>query len=351
MNIPLVTDLFALIMRSIMTLITNNFGVAIIIFAFITKALVFPLQLKSKKGMLDQQRIAPKMAELEKKHKGDKQKYTEAVQKLYKDEGVSMLGGCLPTILVLVVVLGLYGVVYRPVSYLMTMNANQVNQVAQDIVDMDKAGMYLHETEKSEIWIETLGKQVETKKVNELNLAQALGGNLDSLTKYKNEATGENRIPYDTSNMFEIRFPFLGLDLGEMPSYRPINLLVILPILSALSAFGMSWLTQKYNNPAGAVQTEATANAAKSAKTMIYFMPLMSLFIGFALPAGVTLYWIVNNIASAIQEPLLMKVARKKYGKGLPEHVKEKKPAIETTGTVKNEETGGETPDNKGESQ
>lgn len=327
MNIPIVTDIFAIIMKFIMTQITSNFGLAIIIFAFVTKILLFPLQLKSKKGMIDQQRIAPKVAALEKKYGSNKQKYSEELQKLYKEEGVSMLGGCLPTVLVLVVVLGLYGVVYRPMTYLMGQNTENIKVIAEKLVTLREEGNYVDVDGNGDVWIDTLNKQLETNKVNELNVAQALRGNLDA---FHAEYPG----------MFEIRFGFLGLDLGQQPSYSPINTLAILPVISMLTAFGMSWVTQKLSNPAGAVQTEAAAKAASSTKSMMYVMPIMSLVIGFALPAGLTVYWIINNIASAVQEPLLNIAAKKRYG-GAPAAQSvsaAKKPAVETTGEEKKED-------------
>jgi YidC/Oxa1 family membrane protein insertase len=239
---------------------------------------------------------------LEKKYKGNKQKYTEEVQKLYKEEGVSMLGGCLPTILMLVMVFGLYGVVYRPVRYLMDQNKEASGVIAQKLIEMYDAGTYVDETGKGEVWISNLKKQAESGKLNEINVAQALKGNTQALSA-------------EYPGLFEIDFMFFGLDLGDMPSYNPMNTLVILPILSAVSAFGMSWLTQKFGRITGSAAAES---AAKSANTMMYIMPIMSLFIGFALPAGVTLYWIVNNILSGAQEPLLVKIANKRYGKALP---------------------------------
>ncbi len=324
MYIPLVTDLFAVIMKFIMTTLTSNFGLAIIIFTVVTKVLLFPLQLKSKKGMIDQQRIAPKMAALEKKYKNNKQKYSEEVQKLYKDEGVSMLGGCLPTLLVLVIILGLYGVIYKPVHYLMLdRDKAAVTAVASQLSQDYANGLYIDETGDGGKWMEKLNKQIEAGRVDELSLAQALAGNVDRLKAEHPEYEG----------LFEIHFGFLGLDLGDMPSYSPINLLAILPVISAITAYLMSLLTQKLN--AASVQGSAAASAANTSKMMLYFMPIMSLVIGFTLPAGLTLYWIVNNILSGAQEPLLMVVAKKRYGAVEPEPVKAKKkpkPVVETTG-------------------
>lgn len=346
MYIPLVTDVFAWIMQFIMTFLTSNFGLAIILFTIITKLLLFPLQLKSKKGMLDQQRIAPKMAALEKKYKNNKQKYSEEVQKLYKQEGVSMLGGCLPTLLVLVIILGLYGVIYKPVYYLMADKDKAIVQdVALQLQSDYENGVYIKKTDDAEKWMQRLNEQIRTdengqrdaSRVNELNLAQALAGNTDRLKALK---PGYKK--YD--GLFEINFNFLGLDLGEQPSYKPFNLLAILPVISAVTAYLMSYLTQKLNG--GAVQSDAAAKAANTSKTMLYFMPIMSLVIGFTLPSGLTLYWIVNNILSGIQEPLLMIVAKKRYGAVEAEPVKggkKPKPVIETTGETVEEAKDAET--------
>ena len=346
MYIPLVTDVFAWIMQFIMTYLTSNFGLAIILFTIITKLLLFPLQLKSKKGMLDQQRIAPKMAALEKKYKNNKQKYSEEVQKLYKQEGVSMLGGCLPTLLVLVIILGLYGVIYKPVYYLMADKDKAIVQdVALQLQSDYENGVYIKKTDDAEKWMQRLNEQIRTdengqrdaSRVNELNLAQVLAGNTDRLKALK---PGYKK--YD--RLFEINFNFLGLDLGEQPSYKPFNLLAILPVISAVTAYLMSYLTQKLNG--GAVQSDAAAKAANTSKTMLYFMPIMSLVIGFTLPSGLTLYWIVNNILSGIQEPLLMIVAKKRYGAVEAEPVKggkKPKPVIETTGETVEEAKDAET--------
>jgi len=272
-------------MRFIMTAITPNFAIAIVLFTVITKILIFPLQLKSKKGMLDQQRIQPKLQKLQKKYGNDKQKYNEEVQKLYKQEKVSLMGGCLPTILMLVVLLGLYGVIYRPLTYLMGLKG-QVTAVA-----------------------EALGMDTSVKNLSEITAASLLSSRIG-------EFIG------DYPKIFAIDFRFLGLDLSGMPSYNPFNLLAMLPIISAVTAFGTSWLNRKFNPPAGG----AEGQAATTGKTMMIIMPLISLWIGFMLPSGVTLYWIVNNLLSSAQEPLLKIVAEKKYGKIIIEPERDEPP-------------------------
>ncbi len=273
MYIPLVTDLFAVIMKFIMTVLTNNFALAIIIFTVVTKLLLFPLQLKTKKSIFDQRRIAPKMQKLQKKYGNNQQKYSQELQKLYKEENVSMFGGCLPTLLLLPILLGLYGVVYKPLTYL-----------------MDCKG---HIAEIAEI----LGMEY-SNKVTELEIARNMVGRIAEL-----KDAGFTKV-------FEMDFNFLWMNLSEMPSFSPMNLLAILPIASGVTAFLSSWLSQKQNPMPP--KPDGTPNT--TGKSMLYIMPLMSVWIGFMLPAGLTLYWIVNNILSAAQEPLLNAIAKKRYG-------------------------------------
>ena len=66
--------------------LVGSYGVALILFTVFSKIIMLPFQMKSKKGMMEMQRIQPKLKELEKKYKDDKEKYAIAVQKLYKDE-------------------------------------------------------------------------------------------------------------------------------------------------------------------------------------------------------------------------------------------------------------------------
>lgn len=277
MYIPIVTDVFAVIMRFIMTALTENFALAIIIFTIVTKILLFPLQLKTKKSMLDQRKIAPKMMKLQKKYGNNKQKYNEELQKLYKKENISMFGGCLPTLLLLPILLGLYSVVWKPLTYLMGLKG-EVETVA---------GL--------------LGMEY-TKSTTEIAISQVLNEHIPELI---------GQYP----KIFRISFRFLWMDLSGMPSYNPMNWLALLPVVSGITAFGSSWLSQKMNpTPAAADGTQKGPG-----KTMLYLMPLMSVWIGFMLPAGLTLYWIVNNILSAAQEPLLNWIAKKKYGDVEPE--------------------------------
>jgi YidC/Oxa1 family membrane protein insertase len=353
LNIPLITPFFAFVMKTIMNLIGGDNGVsfalAILLFTIFVKLLLFPLQLKSKKGMVDQQRVAPKIAALEKKYRGNKQKYQEEVSKVYKEEGVSLMGGCLPTVLTLVIVLGLYTVIYRPLTHMMNVGKEdgQILAISQDLVEMKNDGTYVlngrtladcateeeKEAYRSEVGAlfqegnsrgflaAVTGEKASDKAVNQVKLARLLYGNIDALkAKLAAETAAGAEAAYSTDGLFEINFNLFGLDLGDQPGWNPINILIILPILSGVTSFFLSWVTQRYQKkisgprPAAADSGVAGANSAEqTSKMMMYMMPIMSVVIGFMLPAGITVYWILNNLVSAAQEPLLYSIAKKRF--------------------------------------
>lgn len=98
---------------------TNSYGLALILFSLIVKLVLLPMSVKSKKSMLKMSRLSPQVKALEAKYGDDKQKYQLAVQQMYKEEGVSMGGGCLWSFIPLLILLPLYNVIREPITYMM----------------------------------------------------------------------------------------------------------------------------------------------------------------------------------------------------------------------------------------
>jgi len=98
---------------------TTNYGLALILFSLIVKLVLLPMNIKSKKSMLKMSRIAPLAKALEAKYGDDKMKYQQAVTQLYKDEGISPMGGCLWSLIPLFILLPLYYVIREPITYLL----------------------------------------------------------------------------------------------------------------------------------------------------------------------------------------------------------------------------------------
>ena len=116
---------------------TNNYGLALILFAVLVKIILFPVQAKSKKSMMKMSRLTPKMQAIQAKYAGDQQKQNEAIQALYREEGVSMGGGCLWTFIPLLILIPLYAVVRMPINYML----HETAEVAEQIVEIVKAGV------------------------------------------------------------------------------------------------------------------------------------------------------------------------------------------------------------------
>ena len=276
---------------------TNNYGLSLILFSLIVKLVLLPMSVKSKKSMLKMSRLSPQVKALEAKYGDDKQKYQLAVQQMYKEEGVSMGGGCLWSFIPLIILLPLYYVIREPITYMM----HNSRSVSEAIVAFLQASG------------ENLGKN---SYYAQLAAAGHIGDYMDEL---KALAVTAN------ANLQAMNFQFLGIDLSGIPSFRfwecegwgEIGLFLI-PVVSAGLQAASMWLSQKMNNQVATnADGEQDADAAKTANqtnaTMMLMMPLMSLWIGFSMPAAISIYWIAQAVFGAVQDYFLTVHYRKVY--------------------------------------
>ena len=276
---------------------TNNYGLALILFSLIVKLVLLPMSVKSKKSMLKMSRLSPQVKALEAKYGDDKQKYQLAVQQMYKEEGVSMGGGCLWSFIPLIILLPLYYVIREPITYMM----HNSRSISEAIVAFLQASG------------ENLGKNAYYAQL-------AAAGHIgDYMEELKSLAVTAN------ANLQAMNFQFLGIDLAGIPSFRfwdcegwsEIGLFLI-PVVSAGLQAASMWISQKMNNQVATnADGEQDAEAAKTANqtnmTMMLMMPLMSLWIGFSMPAAISIYWIAQAVFGAVQDYFLTKHYRKVY--------------------------------------
>ena len=276
---------------------TNNYGLALILFSLIVKLVLLPMSVKSKKSMLKMSRLSPQVKALEAKYGDDKQKYQLAVQQMYKEEGVSMGGGCLWSFIPLIILLPLYYVIREPITYMM----HNSRSISEAIV----------------AFIQASGENLGT---NSYYAQLAAAGHIgDYMEELKSLAVTAN------ANLQAMNFQFLGIDLAGIPSFRfwdcegwsEIGLFLI-PVVSAGLQAASMWISQKMNNQVATnADGEQDAEAAKTANqtnmTMMLMMPLMSLWIGFSMPAAISIYWIAQAVFGAVQDYFLTKHYRKVY--------------------------------------
>jgi YidC/Oxa1 family membrane protein insertase len=95
--------------------IIGNYGIAIILFTILIRLLLYPLTVKQIKGataMQDFQK-SEKWQDVQKKYKDDKQKLQQEQMKLYQEMGINPLASCLPTLLQLPILIGIYQAISR----------------------------------------------------------------------------------------------------------------------------------------------------------------------------------------------------------------------------------------------
>ena len=283
--------------------LTTNYGAALIIFAILVKIILLPFQAKSKKSMMKMSRLTPQVQKIQAKYADDTQKQNEAMQALYREEGVSMGGGCLWSFLPLFILLPLYHVIRQPITYML----HETVEVSEQIVSIIK-------TADSSLFS-------NNNYYDQLVAARHLPDFAEAV-KAAIPALGENTLT-------GINFDFLGIDLGAVANWKfwtwdrfswaNIGAFLI-PLLSAGSQMLQMWISQNQNNSLvtnekGVQDKEAAKNSQQnqSTKMMMWMFPLMSLWIGFTVPAALSLYWFIQGILSMIQEPILTNHYRKIY--------------------------------------
>jgi YidC/Oxa1 family membrane protein insertase len=285
----IITKPFAWVLLKLYEL-TGNYGVAVILFALIVKLILLPFQMKSKKSMMRMARFTPLLKDLEKRYEGNRQKYQEEVTKLYKEEGVSPMGGCLWSLIPFPILIALYSVIRQPLTQMMGLAAEQVTQITDKLVSMG-----LYEIPKNATYAE-------------ITLSQLIHENLDAIREI---------VP----NVVDINYNFLGLNLGDQPqwnffahvdwstvsSWLPALGLFLIPFISA----GLSALSMYVANRSS-VQTQEQQSANK---TMMLIMPLTSVWICFIMPAALGVYWIFNTLFAIIQDVILNRVYKKQLDK------------------------------------
>ncbi len=264
----------------------NSYGLALILFGVIIKIVLFPVTLKSKKSMIQMNMLSGRMQQLKVQYGKDPERYNMEVQNLYARENVNPMGGCVWSLIPMFVLIGLYGIIREPLTQMMGLPKDMIETVAQ-ITGIANTGAY-----------------------PQIAMAEALN-NSATLEAVK-AAVGEAG-----ANLQGMNFSFLGMDLASIPSWKFWEgglsgvLMFILPIVSAVVSFAsmkVSMATNKMNNNQSGNEAMDRTN-----QMMNWMMPVMSLWIGFTVPAGLSVYWISQYFVTMISEVICGKMLKKDY--------------------------------------
>ncbi|MFR8010189.1 MAG: YidC/Oxa1 family membrane protein insertase [Clostridia bacterium] len=255
----------------------GSYGWSLILFTVLVRLLMFPLSVSQQNGSAKQARLQPKIAKIRQRYAGNQVKMNEEMQKLYDRENYNMMSisGCLPLLIQFPIIIGLFGVIYRPLTYVLQIPEESVTALttaAQSI--MEAAGTW---TSRSVSFVEV------------------------SVLSMKDQVLATAGVSQEVANTIQnFDFNFLGFPLGEVPDFKDFSYLWIMPVCSFLSSLltGVyTFLRQRKLNP------EMAKNPMMGC--MSFFMPLFSLYLSFQFPVGISIYWTMSNLIAFAQMLLL----------------------------------------------
>lgn len=306
-----------------------KYGIAVIIFTIIIKLCILPLNIKQQKSMLKQQKLQPQLSELQRKYANDKEKLNREMMELYKANGASPTAGCLPLLIQLPIIMGLYRVIQRPLTYITrisefhTINSDTRAAAVEKVSELVSVAQQNGISVSNKIvgadgsLLDAIKNGVENYQIAISHLATQVSDKVADCADWIRDAA--------------INFNFLGINLASYPSEAGMPLLnvlfsdgsrlselkttwplLIVPVLSGLSSWFISYMTQAKQKRNQTSSSSEVDQAQAMSKSMTYMMPLMSFFITFSLPSAIGIYWIISNLFQIVQQYITQVIFHKK---------------------------------------
>ena len=294
-SIPVISPVFQILLNAIGWVLAEiyrfipNYGVAIVILTLLLKFLLLPLGIKQIKSMQHMQAIQPKVKELQKKYKGNKAKAQEETMKLYREAGVSPLGGCLPLLLTFPFLISMYAVIRMPILEAVPTGATAA-AVQQYVVHNN------HLPVDSRLFQDVISHQHTSIGVMNLQCSPAQSGTTAQLTdSSRNPIVGGK--PLIDGNTVVNGDPKTGtllaaqltssstLDCGKGAAAK-------IPYFVLLAPDGGHDLLSAAPDDEGQSRPGASSQQQQA---IMKFMPLMFGVFGFHFPGGLGLYWTVDE--------------------------------------------------------
>lgn len=256
---------------------TDNYLLSIVCLMIIVKLCLLPSSVKQQKAQAKQARLQPKLRRIQKKYEGNQQKIQEETQNLYSREGFSAMGGgCMPMIIQLIVMTGLFQVNYHPFSMVLNIRGDVLSSIKEAVMPL------LTETEAK-------GASFRIELYA-----------LQHWSDIRNSVAGLTPEMISKVDLFLQRFTVFGLDLSHTPNFRVFDVYWAIPIITGVLSLAMSvysLMRQKKLNP------EMSKNPTMGC--MMLFTPAMQISFAFLFPTVVGIYVIMSTVVSFAQMVVL----------------------------------------------
>lgn len=264
--IQAIASFLGYIIRFFYDIVGQNYLLTILLFTVFTKIILFPLAWGQIRSMEKMNKVSLKQKELQDKYKNDKEKQTEELMKLYKENNVNPISGCLPLLIQIPIIFAMFYIVKQPLTYITQTPKEEIKTYTQQFLNKEDV------TDKE-------------MQANELSIAKE----------------------YDLIEMQAMP----GINLGDVPSNvfskdenkKASPFALIIPVLTIVFSFLQNKLTQK--------SSQTSPEQAEMQKTTSIMMPLLSGFIAYTMPLALGIYWLFGNILQIIQQLIINKIVKR----------------------------------------
>ncbi len=277
------SNYFGYVLNWLYNVVGQNYGLAIILFTLLIRIVILPITIKQQKSMKKSTELQGKIKEIQFKYKNNQEQMQKEIMDLYKRENVSPFSGCLSAILQLVIILSVFWLISKPLTYMKKIDSGVI------------------EGYKNEIMQENSNNKI---------------------SNYYEIEIIDKKSAQDES--VRINMEFLGLDLSKVPGQNMGDYKVyVIPALYIISSVvSMRLMTNKKKNKRKALGdgTEKTATeepdmSEQMTKSMSMITPIMAVSIAFIAPLGLALYWFVSNLLMIIERIAITKYVDSKEDK------------------------------------
>jgi YidC/Oxa1 family membrane protein insertase len=282
----------------------HSYALSLIVFTLLIRLVLSPFSLKSKRSMMQMNILNGEVQKLQKQYGKDQNRLNEETQKLYEREGVNPMSGCLWSFLPLPLMMAVYYIIRRPLLYMMCLTEDQVSAAVAAVKGMSAYASSL-------------------ANVNDAYIEMKIAGLMSNADVF---ATVQDAVGDAAGQLEVINFNLFGIDLSQIPTLKfwetfdtlgvwgSVGLFLI-PLVVIAVQLGYTKLSQWTNSWNNTTQSDANAAANQSTKMMMYLMPLMYLWFGFIMPAGMCVYMIFSSLFMAVQELICAKILKKDFAK------------------------------------
>lgn len=285
--------------------IVGNYGLALVLFTLFFRAILLPATIKQQKSSAKMVRLQPKLKRIREKYQDyapqeRNMKIQQETSELYQREGYSTMGAsCAPLLFQLPILWGLYGIIRKPLTYVLEISGEAVKAFESVMVTITNAAQGVDIAE-------TAGNIAKKANSAAAYVEATIISNIDAIVEAKPELLTQFGTEIEKIRAFD--FSVFGIDLGSIPSEfyaqhgisKASILVLLIPVLSGLTSLLTSLLTQaRQKKNSGQMDNQQMMGC------MMLSMPLMSVMFTWSMPVAMGMYWILSNVLAFVQTLIL----------------------------------------------